>query len=191
MTVLVTGGAGYSLSHMVHAPVDAGQRVVSTVCRPASTERLHRRRRSRSVIAVITSRVAALIVQHGVDAIIHFAASIVVPGSVAIRSATPAQHGKFPRAHRKHGQSWGAPSFRPHGWQSRARAGAQGPPAVATSLYGFSQLMTETMLRDAFAGRHQYRRCSHGIEPVQLAKEPPRTRWPVTPSSDLSPDTWN
>jgi UDP-glucose 4-epimerase len=83
MTILVTGGAGYIGSHMVHELVDAGERVVvldnlSTGFRfliPGS-------------VAFVTGStgdrelVAKTIAQYGVTAIIHFAASIVVPDSV-------------------------------------------------------------------------------------------------------------
>jgi UDP-glucose 4-epimerase len=84
MTILVTGGAGYIGSHMVHELVDAGERVVvldnlSTGFRfliPGS-------------VAFVTGTtgdrelVAKTIAQYGITAIIHFAASIVVPDSVS------------------------------------------------------------------------------------------------------------
>src|SRR5215510_11706660 len=84
MTVLVTGGAGYIGSHMVHALVDAGERVVvldnlTTGFDWALPD---------GVPLVIgetgdQARVASLLAEHHVDAVIHFAASIVVPDSVA------------------------------------------------------------------------------------------------------------
>ena len=83
MTILVTGGAGYIGSHMVHELVDAGERVVvldnlSTGFRfliPAAVP---------FVVGSTGDRelVAQTLRQHGVTAIIHFAASIVVPDSV-------------------------------------------------------------------------------------------------------------
>ena len=89
MTILVTGGAGYIGSHMVHALVDAGEDVVvldnlSTGFRfliPATVP---------IVVGSTGDRelVAKLIDTHRVTAIVHFAASIVVPESVPIRSAT-------------------------------------------------------------------------------------------------------
>jgi len=82
MTVLVTGGAGYIGSHMVLELVDAGERVV--VLDNLSPKRLGGRRR-RTACCRRQRRPRArrrIIRQHGVDAIIHFAASIVVPDSV-------------------------------------------------------------------------------------------------------------
>src|SRR4051812_17094144 len=83
MTVLVTGGAGYIGSHMVHALVDAGERVVVLDNLSTGFEWLM----PSGVPLVIGDtgdqlRVAATIAEHRVDAIIHFAASIVVPDSV-------------------------------------------------------------------------------------------------------------
>ena len=83
MTVLVTGGAGYIGSHMVHALVDAGERVV--VLDNLSTGFAWAVAPGASLVIGDTgdqSRVAELIAEHRVDAIIHFAASIVVPDSV-------------------------------------------------------------------------------------------------------------
>lgn len=83
MTVLVTGGAGYIGSHMVHALADAGESVavldnLSTGFRflvPSNVP---------LIVGSTGDRELAprLIRQHGVDTIVHFAASIVVPDSV-------------------------------------------------------------------------------------------------------------
>jgi len=84
MTVLVTGGAGYIGSHTTYALLDRGDKVVvldnlSTGIRSLVGEK-----------AVFVegnvadqSLVARLIHEHGIDAVIHFAASVVVPESVA------------------------------------------------------------------------------------------------------------
>jgi len=84
MTILVTGGAGYIGSHMVHELVDAGERVVvldnlSTGFRfliPSAVPFVAGSTGDRALVA-------KTIEQHSVTAIIHFAASIVVPDSVA------------------------------------------------------------------------------------------------------------
>src|SRR5689334_24599229 len=83
MTILVTGGAGYIGSHMVHALADAGERVVvldnlSTGFRfllPPSVPLIVGSTGDRE----LTARVMH---EHRIDGIIHFAASIVVPDSV-------------------------------------------------------------------------------------------------------------
>src|SRR5688572_28211233 len=83
MTVLVTGGAGYIGSHAVHELVDAGERVVvlddlSTGFRAALPDA--------AVVMVGNvgdqASVGSLIETHRIDAIIHFAGSIIVPESV-------------------------------------------------------------------------------------------------------------
>jgi UDP-glucose 4-epimerase len=84
MTILVTGGAGYIGSHMVHALHDAGEAVVvldnlSTGFRfllPGSVPMVVGHTGDQELAAKI-------IADHRVDSIIHFAASIVVPESVA------------------------------------------------------------------------------------------------------------
>src|ERR1700681_640472 len=84
MTILVTGGAGYIGSHMAHALVDAGESVV--VLDNLSTGFDWAVPKGIPLVVGETgdqTRVAALIAEHGVDSIIHFAASIVVPDSVA------------------------------------------------------------------------------------------------------------
>ncbi|MBL1421077.1 MAG: UDP-glucose 4-epimerase GalE [Alphaproteobacteria bacterium] len=84
MTVLVTGGAGYIGSHMVLNLVDAGEKVV--VIDNLSTGRdwsIHED--ADLVMGDITDTylVEQTIKQYKVDAVIHFAGSIIVPESVA------------------------------------------------------------------------------------------------------------
>ncbi|HWK01445.1 MAG TPA: UDP-glucose 4-epimerase GalE [Xanthobacteraceae bacterium] len=83
MAVLVTGGAGYIGSHMVLALVGAGESVV--VLDDLSTgfkEAVHPK--ARFVIGDVADEklVASLIKEYKIDAVIHFAAKIVVPESV-------------------------------------------------------------------------------------------------------------
>jgi UDP-glucose 4-epimerase len=83
MTILVTGGAGYIGSHMVHTLADAGESVV--VLDNLSTGFEWAVPKGVPLVLGETGdplRVAALIAEHRVDSIIHFAASIVVPDSV-------------------------------------------------------------------------------------------------------------
>jgi UDP-glucose 4-epimerase len=84
MTILVTGGAGYIGSHMVHELIDAGESLVvldnlSTGFRfliPARVPFVAGSTGDRPLVAEI-------IRTHQVTAIVHFAASIVVPESIA------------------------------------------------------------------------------------------------------------
>jgi UDP-glucose 4-epimerase len=84
MTVLVTGGAGYIGSHTVYALLDRGDKVV--VLDDLSTG--VRAQVGEGAIFVKGDVADAVLVrdlifEHGVDAVIHFAGSIVVPDSVA------------------------------------------------------------------------------------------------------------
>src|ERR1700722_16225569 len=83
MTILVTGGAGYIGSQMVHELLDAGESVV--VLDNLSTG--HRWAVAPGVPLIIGETgdqplVRRLIRENGVSAIIHFAASTVVPDSI-------------------------------------------------------------------------------------------------------------
>src|SRR6201997_1360263 len=83
MTILVTGGAGYIGSHMVYALVDAGERVV--VLDNLSTGFDWAVAGGVPLIVGESgdqALVAKVIRDQAVQAIIHFAASIVVPDSV-------------------------------------------------------------------------------------------------------------
>jgi UDP-glucose 4-epimerase len=83
MTVLVTGGAGYIGSYMVHALVDAGERLVVLDNLATGFDWAL----ARGAVLVISDcgdqpQVSSLIAQYEIDAIVHFAASIVVRDSV-------------------------------------------------------------------------------------------------------------
>ena len=84
MTVLVTGGAGYIGSHMVLALLDAGHQPVILDDFSTGHQQL-----VQSGVPVFRGNVAdiGLVVEicnrHEIDAVAHFAASIVVPESVS------------------------------------------------------------------------------------------------------------
>jgi len=155
MSVLVTGGAGYIGSHMVLALLDAGESVVvidnlTTGFRwavpPAAT----------LVVGDAGDQdlVRAVIRKHKVEAIIHFAGSIVVPESVAdplayynnntaksrtlieVAVATGVRHFIFSST----AAVYGTPSQNPV---------PEDAPTRPESPYGSSKLMTEIMLADA------------------------------------------
>ena len=155
MTVLVTGGAGYIGSHMVHALIEAGEHVVvldnlttgfDWAVAPGAELVLGD--------AGDQTRVAALIAAHRIDTVIHFAASIVVPDSVRdplgyyrnntvnsrvlIETAVKAgvRHFIFSSTAAVYGNPRRVPV-------------REDDPTVPTSPYGSSKLMTEIMLRDA------------------------------------------
>ena len=166
MTILVTGGAGYIGSHMVHALADAGEQVVVldnlssgfATAIPASIplevgetgdERL----------------LGSLLKEHSVQSIIHFAASVVVPDSVrdplgyyrnntsnsrtlmAAAVAAGVRHLIFSSTAAVYGNPAQVPV-------------AEDTPTIPMSPYGASKLMTEMMLRDAAA--------AHGLKYVVL-----------------------
>ncbi len=84
MTILVTGGAGYIGSHMVHELLDAGHAVV-VMDNLVTGFRWAVAPAAKLVTGDIGDQdlVATVIGQHKVSAIIHFAGSVVVPDSVS------------------------------------------------------------------------------------------------------------
>ena len=157
MTVLVTGGAGYIGSHMVYELLDAGERVV--VLDNLSTG--HSWALPAGVPLVVgetgdQALVARLIREHGVDAVIHFAASIVVPDSVR----DPLSYYRNNTANSRSLIECVVNSGVRHFIFSSTAAVYGNPevapvredaPTVPISPYGWSKLMTEIMLRDAGA----------------------------------------
>jgi UDP-glucose 4-epimerase len=157
MTVLVTGGAGYIGSHMVHELVDAGERVIvldnlSTGFRAAIPA---------SVLLYVGDAgnrelVTALIGAHGVEAILHFAGSVVVPDSVRdplgyYRNNTMTTRNLIEAAvsagvHQFIFSSTAAVYGNPENVPV-----AEDAPTKPMSPYGTSKLMTEIMLHDVAA----------------------------------------
>lgn len=157
MSVLVTGGAGYIGAHMVLELRARGEQVVivddlSTGFRSALAGDVHFVRGDVGDAALI----ARVIADHRVDAIIHFAGSIVVPESVSdplgyyhnntcksrtlIETAIGQGVGHF--IFSSTAAVYGMPAGSPVG---------EDAPAAPISPYGASKLMTEWMLRDAAA----------------------------------------
>jgi UDP-glucose 4-epimerase len=166
MTVLVTGGAGYIGSHMVYELADAGERVV--VLDNLSTGFDWAVAKGVPLVVGETgdqALVARLIREHGVDAIIHFAASIVVPDSVRDPLGYYRNNTMNSRALIECAVNGGVRHF-----IFSSTAAVYGNPteipvkedsaALPISPYGWSKLMTEIMLRDAGS--------AHGLQHVIL-----------------------
>lgn len=163
MTILVTGGAGYIGSHMVLELVDAGERVVvldnlSTGFRWAVSPQ------AKLVVGDIGDQalVEALIREHGVRSIIHFAGSIVVPESVADPLGYYLNNTVKSRALLEVAVKTGVEHFifsstaAVYGNPRENPVSETATPAPM-SPYGSSKLMTEIMLRDtAFAHPIRY-----------------------------------
>ncbi len=155
MTVLVTGGAGYVGSHMVLELVDAGERVVVLDNLSAGFPWAV----AEGVPLIVgdtgdQTLVARLIREHGVEAIIHFAASVVVPDSVRdpldyYRNNTVNSRALIDCA-LKNGirQFIFSSTAAVYGDPVKIPA-KEDSPTQPTSPYGWSKLMTEIMLRDA------------------------------------------
>ena len=157
MTVLVTGGAGYIGSQMVQALVEAGERVV--VLDNLTTGFDWAVAKDAPLVIGETgdqARVAALIAEHKVDAIIHFAASLVVPDSVRDPLGYYRNNTVNSRALIETVVNCGVRHFifsstaAVYGNPERVPV-REDDPTVPMSPYGSSKLMTEIMLRDAGA----------------------------------------
>jgi UDP-glucose 4-epimerase len=166
VAVLVTGGAGYIGSHMVLALTDRGEDTV-VLDNLSTGVRANVAAGARFVEGNIgdAALVAKIIREHRIDAIVHFAGSIVVPDSVTdplgyylnntvhsrslIAEAVNAQVPRF--IFSSTAAVYGIPE-----------AGAVGEDAILAPIspYGSSKLMTEWMLRDTAA--------AHGLSYVAL-----------------------
>jgi UDP-glucose 4-epimerase len=157
MAVLVTGGAGYIGSHMVLALTDAGEPTVvldnlstgfTWAVAPAAT----------LVTGDIGDEelVGRIITEHKVDAIVHFAGSIVVPDSVTDPLGYYLNNTVKSRALMAAAVAHKVPNF-----IFSSTAAVYGNPRTLPvfedetpapiSPYGTSKLMTEAMLRDSHA----------------------------------------
>jgi len=157
MTVLVTGGAGYIGSHMVWKLLDAGEDVV-VVDRLSTGFEWAVPPEAELVVGDIADQdlVETTIRRTGVDAIIHFAGSIVVPESVSDPLGYYLNNTVRSRALIESAVRCGVPHFI---FSSTAAvyggghgtAVAEDAATLPESPYGTSKLMTELMLRDAAA----------------------------------------
>lgn len=155
MSVLVTGGAGYIGSHMVWELIDAGEEVV-VLDRLSTGFDWAVAPEAKLVIGDVADSelVASIIREYSVDAIIHFAGSIIVPESVAdplayYENNTCKTRTLIETAVREKVRNfifsstaavYGAAGLEP------VREDARPAPE---SPYGTSKLMSEWMLRDA------------------------------------------
>ena len=161
-TVLVTGGAGYIGSHAVLALRDAGHGVVvidnlSTGVREAVPEDVP------LVVGDLADRdlVADTITGHGVNAVMHFAGSIVVPDSVAdplgyYRNNTINSHGLIEACVRLGVHRFIFSSTAAVYGLAEELPVREETPVAPINPYGSSKLMTEWMLRDT-AHAHDFR----------------------------------
>jgi UDP-glucose 4-epimerase len=157
MTILVTGGAGYIGSHMVHALVDAGERVI-VVDNLSSGFAWAVPKAATLVVAESgdQARLAALFTEHQIESIIHFAASLVVPDSVRDPLGYYRNNTVNSRALIESAVKAGVRDFvfsstaAVYGNPERVPV-EEDDPTVPISPYGSSKLMTEIMLRDAGA----------------------------------------
>lgn len=156
-TVMVTGGAGYIGSHAVLALLDSGRDVV-VVDNLTTGFRWAIDPRAAFVEANVADEdtVRAVIRDHAVGAIMHFAGSIVVPESVSdplkyYRNNTVATRSLLESAVTERvphfifsstAATYGDPEKVPV---------AEGDPTIPINPYGTSKLMTEAMLRDVAA----------------------------------------
>jgi UDP-glucose 4-epimerase len=166
MAVLVTGGAGYIGGHMVLALVDRGEQVVvldnlSTGFEAAVP--------SAATLVVgdmgDADLVGRTIREHGVDAIAHFAAKIVVPESVADPLGYYLNNTAKSRTLIEAAVTGGVKQFifsstaAVYG-EPRTNPVSEDEPKDPVSPYGRSKLMTEWMLADAGV--------AHGLNSVVL-----------------------
>lgn len=155
MTVLVTGGAGYIGSHMVLELVDAGESVV-VIDNLTTGFKWAVAPQAELVVGDVgdDDLVRAVISKRKIDAIIHFAGSIVVPDSVSDPLGYYLNNTVKSRALIESAVKTGVKNFifsstaAVYGNPQENPVSETAQPAPM-SPYGSSKLMTEIMLQDA------------------------------------------
>jgi UDP-glucose 4-epimerase len=157
MCVLVTGGAGYIGSHMVWELLDAGEDVV-VIDRLSTGFEWAVAPEATLVVGDIADQalVSAAMREHGVDAVIHFAGSIIVPESVSDPLSYYENNTCKTRALIEAAVRNGVKHFIFSSTAAVYGAGGMEPVPEDARLapespYGASKLMSEWMLRDAAA----------------------------------------
>jgi UDP-glucose 4-epimerase len=155
MSILVTGGAGYIGSHMTYALLDRGERVVvldnlSTGVRGLVSEK------AEFVLGEISDRqlVRELIRKHSIEAVIHFAGSVVVPESVEhplryYGNNTVASHALIETCVEEGVRNFVFSSTAAVYGMPEISIVTEETDKVPINPYGRSKLMTEWMLADA------------------------------------------
>lgn len=167
MSVLITGGAGYIGSHAVLECLDRGEDVVvldnlSTGFEWAVADG------ARLVVGEVDDHelVTSIIAEHRVDAVMHFAGSVIVPESLSRPLDYFLNNTCRTRALIAAAVAGGVRRFifsstaAVYGAPRNLKPIPENAPLVPMSPYGQSKLMSETMLREA--GR------AHGMEYVIL-----------------------
>lgn len=157
MAVLVTGGAGYIGSHMVWELVDAGEEVV-VVDRLSTGFEWAVSPEAKLVVGDVgdSDLIGRVIDEHKIDAIIHFAGSIVVPESVADPLGYYDNNTTKTRSLLEAAVKGGVPHFIFSSTAAVYGGAGSDPvredaPLHPESPYGRSKLMTEWMLQDTAA----------------------------------------
>jgi UDP-glucose 4-epimerase len=162
MAVLVTGGAGYIGSHMVWALLDAGEDVV-VVDRLSTGFEWAVAPEAKLFVGDIGDKsfVTGIIRDYDVDAIIHFAGSVVVPESISDPLLYYDNNTARSRALIEAAVETGVRDFVFS--STAATYGSVGAepvredhPQKPDSPYGMSKLMTEVILKDV-ANAHDFR----------------------------------
>jgi UDP-glucose 4-epimerase len=155
MTILVTGGAGYIGSHMVHELVDAGEQVV--VLDNLSTGFKWAVAPEATLVsgdAGDEALVGRIIAEHEVDAIIHFAVSFVVRDSLGDPLGFYENNTIYPCDLLLSALAFGVKQFifsstaAVYGDAARVPV-REDAPTAPISPYGSSKLMSEILLHDA------------------------------------------
>ncbi|MBV6657182.1 MAG: UDP-glucose 4-epimerase GalE [Devosiaceae bacterium] len=162
MSVLVTGGAGYIGSHMVHALVDRGESVL-VIDNMTTGYRPNLAPQAVLVVGDIGDQILVerLMREYSVDAVVHFAGSIVVPESVADPLAYYANNTVKSRTLMAAAVTCGVEHFifsstaAVYGMPTTDMV-KEVTPTAPISPYGSSKLMTEMMLADT-ARAHKFR----------------------------------
>jgi UDP-glucose 4-epimerase len=163
MAVLVTGGAGYIGSHMVWALLDAGEEVV-VLDRLSTGFRWAVAPQARFYLGDVGSRemLEQIFAENEINAILHFAGSIVVPQSVARPLDYYENNTANTRLLADAAVTAGIRHFvfsstaAVYGDQKDDAPVLESAPLLPKNPYGQSKLMSELMLRDA-AQAHDFR----------------------------------